>query len=62
MSQTHSIDISRINGISMSEKCAGNLVLIPNDSSIHMAVLYPMDSEGSTNTSIRSYIAHSSWW
>ena len=65
MSQTHSIDIRFINFIIIIVveviECYGNSILICNDSSIHVTVLYPMDSEGSTDTSIGHYITYSSW-
>ena len=66
MSQTHSIDIRFINFIIIIAggvmECCWNYILISNDSSLHVTVLYPMDSEGSTDTSSSSYITHSSWW
>ena len=68
MSQTHSIDIRFINFIIIIVvdvevmECYWNSILICNDSSIHVTVLYPMDSEGSTDTGgVICYITHSSW-
>ncbi len=61
MSQAHSIDVGVFKTVGIIVESNGSGTLIRNGSSIHMTVLYSMNSEKVCNTSIACYIAQSLW-